>query len=55
LIDLHEFLVPLLNIGCLLSGVGIVIGSSRGIILVVLAPFNDLLEDGLIDLKGKRC
>jgi hypothetical protein len=50
LVDLHELLVPLLDIGCLLAGVGIIIGSGRGIILVMFAPFNNLLEDGLVDL-----
>jgi hypothetical protein len=45
LVDLHEFLVPLLDVGGLLSGVGIIIGSRWGVVLVMLAPFNDLLED----------
>lgn len=55
LVDLHELLVPLLNVGCLLAGVGIVVGGGWGVVLVVLAPFNDLLEDRFIDLEEGRC
>lgn len=52
LIDLHEFLVPFINIGCLLTGVGIVFGSSRRIGTVVSAPLNDFTEDGLVDVRN---
>jgi len=55
LVDLHELLVPLLNVGCLLAGVGIIVGGSWGVILVVLAPFNDLLEDRFIHLEEGTC
>lgn len=51
LIDLHELLIPLLNIGRLAAVIVIVTGSG-GIVLVVLAPFDDLAEDGLVDLRG---
>jgi hypothetical protein len=54
LIDLHELLVPLLDISRLLAGVGVVIGSGWGIVLVMLAPLNDLLENRLIDLEEAR-
>lgn len=50
LVDLHELLVPLLDIGRLLSRVGIVIGSGNGIALMMLTPLDDLSEDGLVDL-----
>ena len=50
LVDLHKLLIPLLNIGCLLAGVGVIIGWGWRVVLVMFAPFNDLFEDGLIDL-----
>ena len=50
LVDLHELLVPLLDIGGLFAGIGVVVDGGRRIILVVLAPLNDLLQNGLIDL-----
>ena len=50
LVDLHELLVPLLNIGGLLARVGIIIGSSNGVALVMLAPLNDLAENCFVDL-----
>lgn len=50
LVDLHELLVPLLDVGGLLAGVGVVVRRGGGVVLVVLAPFDDLLEDGLVDL-----
>lgn len=55
LIDLHKLLVPLLNISGLLPRIGVIIGSGRRIVLVMLAPFNDLLEDRLIDLCTAEC
>jgi hypothetical protein len=55
LIDLHEFLVPLLDISGLLAGIGVVISGGRGIVLVMLAPLNNLLENRLIDLEEARC
>ena len=54
LIDLHELLVPLLNIGGLLAGIGVVIVGSWGVVLMMLAPLNDLLQDGLIDLVKRQ-
>jgi hypothetical protein len=50
LVYLHEFLIPLLNVGGLLAGIGIVIGSSLGIILVMFAPLDNFLQDRLVDL-----
>lgn len=49
LVDLHELLIPLFNIGGLASVV-VVIGGALGVVLVVLAPLDDLLQDGLVDL-----
>ena len=51
LINLHELLVPFLDIGSLLAGIGVVIDGGWGIVLVVLAPFDDLLENGFVDLR----
>lgn len=51
LVNLHELLVPLLNVGGLLAGIGIIIGSGGGVVLVMLAPFDNLLENGLVDLR----
>lgn len=53
LVHLHELLVPLLDVGGFLAGVRVVILGGLGVVLVVLAPFNDLLEDGLINLAGE--
>ena len=50
LVHLHELLVPLLDVGCLLAGVGIVVGSGGWVVLVVLAPLDNLLEDLLVYL-----
>jgi len=50
LINLHELLVPLLNVGGLLARVGIIVGWSWGVVLVVLAPFDNFLENGLVDI-----
>jgi hypothetical protein len=50
LIDLHEFLVPFLDVCGLLAGIGVIVTDWGDIILVVLAPFDDLLQDRFIDL-----
>jgi hypothetical protein len=55
LINLHKLLVPLLNVRSLLSRIGVVIGSCRRVVLVMLAPLDDLLKDRLIDLCGNGC
>ena len=52
LVNLHEFLVPFLDVSGLLARVGIIVLGGLGIVLVVLAPFNDLLKDRLIDLRS---
>jgi len=51
LIDLHELLVPLINVGCLLAVVGILLLGDCGVVLVMFAPFEDLLQDHLADLR----
>jgi len=53
LINLHKLLVPFLDIGSLLTTVGVVILGSGGVVLVMLAPLDNFLEDLLIDLRQK--
>jgi len=50
LVDLHELLVPLINVGGLFARVGVIIGRGCGVGLVMLAPLNDLLEDLRVDI-----
>ena len=53
LIDLHELLVPLLNISCLLTGVGIVVIGGRRVGSMVGAPFNDFVQYSFVDLRKR--
>lgn len=53
LVNLHEFLVPLVDVGGLLSGVGVILGGSRRISTVVNAPIDDLTEDRLVDIGDR--
>jgi len=53
LVNLHELLVPLLDISCLLARVGVIVGGRGGIALVMFTPFNNLSEDGLIDVGDR--
>jgi hypothetical protein len=50
LINLHELLVPLFNVGGLLAGVGVVILGGRRVVLVLGAPLEDLLKHVLGNL-----
>jgi hypothetical protein len=52
LIDLHELLVPLFDIGGLLASVGIIILCLEGVVAVVVAPLNHLAKNGLVHLKN---
>lgn len=52
LVDLHELLVPFINISGLATII-IVVTSARGVILVVVAPLDHLLQNGLVDLDQK--
>ena len=51
LVDLHELLVPLIDVGGLLARVGVVFIGLGRVVAVVFTPFDDLLQDGLVDLK----
>lgn len=53
LVHLHELLIPLLDVGSLLTSIRLVILSLRGIVAVVLAPLDHLAKDSLVDLH--RC
>jgi hypothetical protein len=50
LVNLHELLVPLVDVGGLLPVVGILGFGGSGIVAVVLAPLDDLLEHDFGDL-----
>ena len=50
LVDLHELLIPLLDIRGLLAGIGLLVGRLDGVVAVVLAPLDDLLQDSLVHL-----
>lgn len=50
LVDLHELLVPLFNVGRLLAGVGVLIWWWNGVVLVMGTPLNNLLQNSVIDV-----
>lgn len=52
LVNLHKLLVPLLDIGGLFAAVGVVVCCGSGVILVMLAPLNNLLENRLVHLDA---
>jgi hypothetical protein len=52
LIDLHELLVPLVDVGALFARVRVVVLGGWWVVLVVLAPLDDLLHDSLVDLHA---
>jgi hypothetical protein len=54
LVDLHELLVPLLNVGGLLAGVGVLVLLGGRVLLVVVAPFENLAQDSFRDLGRMR-
>lgn len=54
LIDLHELLIPLVNLRGLLAVVGVLVVGGRRVLAVVLAPLNDLAQNGLGDLGAEN-
>ena len=54
LVDLHELLVPLFDVGRLLARVGVILVGGSRVGLVVVAPVNDLLEHGRIDVGNRN-
>jgi hypothetical protein len=50
LVDLHELLVPVVNLRWLFARVVVLICGLVRIVLVVLAPLDHLPHDGLVDL-----
>ena len=51
LVDLHEFLVPLIDICRFLTGVRVIFVCLGRVSAVMFTPLEDLLEDGLVNLK----
>lgn len=49
LVNLGKFLIPLVDVGGLAAGV-ILLASAGGVVLVVSAPFDDLLQNSFVDL-----
>jgi len=54
LVNLHVLHIPLLDVGGLLAGIRVVIVGSGWVLLVVLAPFHDLLQHGLVDIRNRN-
>lgn len=54
LIDLHELLIPLVNLRGLLAVVGVLVVGGRRVLAVVLAPLNDLAQNGLGNLGAEN-
>lgn len=54
LIDLHELLVPLLDLGRLLAGVRLVILGLHGVVAVMLRPLDHLPQDSLVNLEPRQ-
>ena len=55
LVNLHEFLVPLIDVGGLLARVGVIVVSGGRVGLMVCAPLDDLLQNGSVDVgNGDR-
>lgn len=52
LINLHELLIPLIDVGRLLARIRVVVGRGWRIGTVVNAPFNHLIQHSLVDLKA---
>jgi hypothetical protein len=49
LVNLHKLLIPLIDVGGL-AAVVVIISGALGVILVVLTPLDDLLQNGLVNL-----
>lgn len=53
MVNLHELLVPFVDVSRLLAGIIVVVLRGRRVCSVVVAPFDDLLEDGIVDLYSE--
>jgi len=52
LVNVHELLVPLIDVGSLLAGiVGLVVGENW-VTLVMIAPFDNLAKNRLVDVRN---
>src|SRR5690242_3686597 len=52
LVDLHELLVPLVDVGRLLTRVRVVVLGGGRVVAVVVAPLENLFHNGLVDLRA---
>jgi hypothetical protein len=53
LVDLHELLIPLVDIGGLLPAVVLIVGRLGGVVPVVLAPLDDLAQHGVVHVGDR--
>jgi hypothetical protein len=51
LVDLHELLVPLVDVGRLLPVIIVVVGRLGRVVAVVLAPFDHLAQHRVVDVR----
>lgn len=51
LVNLHELLVPLVDVGSLFPVVIVIIRRLSGVIAVVLAPLHHLAQNGVVDVR----
>lgn len=54
LVNLHELLIPFIDICRFLAAVRIIIGCCRGIALVVFTPLDNLFQNRLIHLSQSQ-
>jgi hypothetical protein len=52
LVNLHEFLVPLVDVGRLLAGIRVIVLRGGRVVAVMFAPLENLLHDRLVDLRA---
>ena len=51
LVDIHKLLIPLVDVGAAVPRFVIIFIGCRRIMLMILAPLENFLEDGIVDLK----
>lgn len=54
LVDLHELLIPFIDVRGLLARIGVIIGRGKRVVTVVSAPLDNLLQHCLVDLVPQR-
>lgn len=53
LVHRHVLLVPVLDISRLLARIGVVVGGRDRVVAVLVAPLEDLPQNGLVDLGAR--